>query len=387
MAGDSEAVEPWAPRVSDATLEDLRERLARTRWPDALPDAGWDYGTELAYLQELCEHWRERFDWRTHEERLESFGSFATTIDGQRIHLLHAPSEEANALPLLLLHGWPGSLFEFAKVIGPLRDPVTHGGRAEDAFHVVCPALPGYGFSGPTREAGWDVQRVAEAFIALVRRLGYERYGVQGGDWGAIVATQMGRLDPERCAGLHLNMPMTLPPAEPEAREGLSEKERAWVAESEAFRSRETAYMQIQATKPQTLAYGLADSPAGLAGWIVEKFRTWSDCDGHPESRFHRDELLANVTLYWVTETIHSSIRLYCESMQSGRLGFTQGRVEVPTGCAIFPKEIYKHPRSWLERTYNVTHWTEMPRGGHFAAMEEPELLVADVRDFFRTVR
>jgi microsomal epoxide hydrolase len=243
--------------------------------------------------------------------------------------------------------------------------------------------MPGYGFSGPTSEPGWDVQRVAEAEIELMRRLGHERYGAQGGDWGAIVSAQIGRLDPEHCAGIHLNMVAGLP----QDTEGLTDLEQRWVDEVKGFQQNEAGYQEIQGTKPQTLAYGLTDSPAGLAAWIVEKFRTWSDCGGDVEKRFTKDELLANITLYWVTGTINSSTRLYCEMRRSRRYGFTQGRVEVPTGCAIFPREIYKVPRKWAETHYDVTHWTLMPRGGHFASMEEPQLFVDDVRAFFRTVR
>jgi microsomal epoxide hydrolase len=380
----SDAVTPFEIRVPDAVLDDLRERLARTRFPDQIEGAGWDYGTELGFLRELVAYWRDKFDWRAVEAQLRRYEHFTTTIDGQRIHFLHARSKHARALPLVVTHGWPGSILEFMKILDPLTDPTAHGGRAEDAFHVVCPSIPGYGFSEPTRTRGWDCQRVAEAEIELMRRLGYARYGAQGGDWGALISTQIGRLDEAHCAGVHLNMVVALPP--PDA-PPLSEQEKARVAELERFRANESGYQQIQGTKPQTLGYGLTDSPAGLCAWIVEKFRAWSDCGGDVESRFTKDELLANVTLYWVTGTINSSVRLYYETFKGGRVGVTQGRVDVPTGAAIFPKEIFKPPRAWAERHYNVTHWSELPRGGHFAAMEEPALLVEDVRAFFRTVR
>ena len=373
--------------VAEEVLEDLRQRLARTRFPDQIEGAGWGYGTELSYLKELCEYWAEQFDWRAQEALLNRFDQFETTIDGQTLHFIHARSQHPDALPIVITHGWPGSVFEFTKIIGPLTDPVAHGGDARDSFHVICPSMPGYGFSGPTREPGWDVQRVAEAEIELMKRLGYDRYGAQGGDWGAVVATQIGRLDPDHCCGIHLNMPLALPPPGVDPREGLTEREKANLDEQEFFQAQETGYQRIQGTKPQTLGYGLNDSPAGLAAWIVEKFRTWSDCDGDLEKIFSKDELLANITLYWVTETINSSVRLYYESMRSGRAGFTQGRVEVPTGCAIFPKELYKPPRKWVERHYNVTRWTEMEIGGHFAAMEQPDLLVDDLRAFFRALR
>jgi microsomal epoxide hydrolase len=376
-------IEPFEIAVRDEVLADLRERLARTRWPDQVEGAGWDYGSELSYMRELCEYWQHGFDWRTQEAALNRFEQFTTEIDGQRLHFVHARSNEPGALPLLVTHGWPGSIVEFQQILPLLTDPVAHGGRAEDAFHVVCPSMPGYGFSGPTKDRGWDVQRIAEAETLLMRRLGYERYGAQGGDWGAIVTGLVGLLDPDHCVGIHMNMVMTLP----QDTEALGEKEKQWLAETQLFQNEETGYQQIQGTKPQTLGYGLTDSPAGLAAWLVEKFRTWSDCDGDVEKRFSKDQLLTNITLYWVTETINSSMRLYYEVRKAGRLAFTQGKVQVPTGCAIFPKELYKAPRKWAEAHYNVTHWSEFERGGHFAAMEEPELLAGDLRSFFATVR
>jgi pimeloyl-ACP methyl ester carboxylesterase len=380
----SDSIQPFEIHVPDAVLGDLRERLARTRWPDQIEGAGWDYGAELSAVRDLCTYWREKFDWRRVEDELRRYAHGATEVDGQRLHFLHARSKHADAFPLVVTHGWPGSILEFQKILGPLTDPTAHGGEARDAFHVVCPSIPGYGFSEPTRSRGWDVQRVAEAEIELMRRLGYARYGAQGGDWGAMISTQIGRLDPAHCAGIHLNMALAFPlPDGPP----LSETEQRWVAELQAFQAGETGYQQIQGTKPQTLGYGLTDSPAGLCAWIVEKFRTWSDCDGELERRFTKDELLANVTLYWVTGTINSSVRLYYETMKSGRIGVTQGRIEVPTAIAVFPKEIYKPPRAWAEKLYDVRQFTVFERGGHFAAMEEPEALVGDVRRFFRTLR
>lgn len=379
----SDEIAPFTVEVPETVLIDLRERLARTRFPDQIEGSGWSYGTDLGYLRELCDYWRTSFDWRKTEAQLNLLNNFTTEIGGQNLHFIHARSRRSDALPLLLCHGWPGSVLEFLKVLPPLTDPEAHGGEADDAFHVICPSMPGYGFSGPTRDEGWDAQRVAEAFIELMRLLGYERYGAQGGDWGALVTGQIGRLDPQHCAGIHLNMVLGLP----QDTEGLTDLEQRWVDEVREFQKHETGYQQIQRTKPQTLAYGLTDSPAGLAAWIVEKFRTWSDCGGDVEKKFTKDELLSNITLYWVTETLNSSIRLYCEVRRSNRLGVNQGRVEVPTGCVVFPKEIYKAPRRWAEAHFNVTHWTLMPRGGHFAAMEEPELFVRDVREFFRTVR
>jgi microsomal epoxide hydrolase len=380
----SEEILPFRVEVEEKVLEDLRQRLAATRFPDQIEGTAWELGTDLAYLKELVAWWRERFDWRAAEARLNAFPQFRTRIDEQWIHFQHVRSRHEGALPLLLLHGWPGSVVEFLDVIGPLTDPEGHGGSAADAFHVVCPSLPGYGFSEPTRSRQWDVQRMADAFAALMARLGYPRYGAQGGDWGSLITTQIGLRDAAHLAGIHVNMPLAVP--QPDQAE-LTPGEKADLAAMALFEAQETGYQRIQGTKPQSLGTALNDSPAGLASWIVEKFRTWSDCGGDVERSFTRDQLLANVTVYWVTQTITSSMRLYYETFQGGRFGFTTGRVGVPTGVARFPKEILRFPRRWVERHYHVTRWTEMPRGGHFAALEEPELFVDDVRAFFATVR
>jgi microsomal epoxide hydrolase len=381
-ASASSEIRPFRIEVPDAVLADLRERLARTRWPDQIPGTGWEYGTELAYLKSLCETWRTRYDWRRHEAALNRWPQFTTTLDGQTLHFVHARSAHADAFPLVVTHGWPGSIVEFQKLLPLLVAPPD----ARDAFHVVCPSLPGYGFSGPTHERGWDPERIARAEVELMRRLGYARYGAQGGDWGALVSAWIAKLDPGHCRGLHLNMLIAPPPpdAKPEA---LAPEEQQRLARAASFQSEGTGYQAIQGTKPQTLAYGLTDSPAGLAGWIVEKFRAWSDCGGDVESVFTRDELLTNLTVYWVTGTIHSSTRLYYEMRKSGRLPFVDGRIEVPTGVAVFPKELYNAPRAWAERHYDIRHWTVFPAGGHFAALERPDELAADLRAFFRTVR
>jgi pimeloyl-ACP methyl ester carboxylesterase len=377
----SDAVEPFRIHVDDAVLDDLRERLARTRLPDEIDGTGWEYGIPYGYLRELVAYWRDTYDWRAHEAALNALPQFRTRIDGQTIHFVHAASPHAGALPLLLTHGWPGSIVEFLDVIPRLTQPEAHGGDPADAFHVVAPSLPGYGFSEPTRTRGWNVTRIARAFTELMPRLGYARYGAQGGDWGAQVTTRIGALDPEHCVAIHLNMPIARPPGEPLT---LTDEEQADLAAMQQFQRDEAAYAQLQRTKPQTLGAGLNDSPVGLLAWIVEKFHAWSDCDGHPENRFTRDQLLTNVTIYWVTQTIASSARLYWENAHSHEV---QERVTVPTGVARYPKEVLRYPRSWVERYYNVTHWTGMPRGGHFAAMEEPELFVEDLRAFFRSVR
>jgi epoxide hydrolase len=377
----SDTIERFEIRVDDAVLDDLRDRLARTRIPDQIRGTRWEYGFPLDYLRELVDYWRDDYNWRAHEARLNAFRNFRTTIDGQSIHFIHARSPHPDALPLLLTHGWPGSIVEFLDVIPRLTDPEAHGGSADDAFHVVAPSLPGYGFSEPTRTTGWDVARVTRAFVELMARLGYGRYGAQGGDWGAQVTTRVGAYDPEHCVAIHVNMPITEPPKE---QVPLSDDDQAALVDFQQFRQEETGYSVEQSTKPQTVGVALNDSPAGLLAWIVEKFRTWSDCNGEPENAFTRDDLLTNVMIYWVTQTITSSARLYWERQHSAD---RPEYVAVPTGVARFPKEPLHFPRPWVERSYNVTHWTEMPRGGHFAAMEQPELFVADVRAFFATVR
>lgn len=376
----TDTIEPFEIRVDDSVLDDLRDRLARTRFPDEIADTGWEYGIPIGYLRDLTAYWRDDYDWRAHEARLNELDHFTTRIDGQSIHFVHARSAHADAFPVLLLHGWPGSFVEFLDVMPRLTGPETDGGLPADAFHVVAPSLPGYGFSEPTRTRGWDVQRVASAFVELMRRLGYTRYGAQGGDWGAQIATRIGALDPEHCVAIHLNMPIADRPADPVP---LTDADQADLAAIQRFQREESAYALEQGTKPQTVGVALNDSPAGLLAWIVEKLRAWSDCDGRPENAFTRDQMLTNVTLYWVTQTITSSVRLYRETRTSGQ---TPEYVAVPTGVARFPKEVLRFPKAWVERRYNVTHWTDMPRGGHFAAMEQPALFAEDLRDFFRTV-
>ncbi|MFO1538059.1 MAG: epoxide hydrolase family protein [Actinomycetota bacterium] len=378
-------VTPFTVAVPEATLADLHERLARTRFPEQIPGAGWDYGSELEYVRDLVAYWRDAYDWRAQEARINAFDQFLTTIDGQRVHFVHQRSPEPDALPLLITHGWPGSVVEFLDVIGPLTDPRAHGGDPADAFHVVAPSIPGYAFSGPTVERGWSPRRVAGAWATLMAGLGYDRYGAQGGDWGSIITTQLALVDPAHLAGIHLNMVVAGGPPGGDPGE-LTEAEQQGLADMAKYFETDSGYMQIQATKPQTLGYGLEDSPAGLAAWIVEKFRSWSDCGGNVESAFTRDQLLTNVMCYWCTGTAHSSARLYYENRVGD--GWVAGqRVEVPTGAAIYPREIIRPPRRWAEASYNITHWREQPRGGHFAAMEQPGLFVEDVRDFFRTVR
>jgi pimeloyl-ACP methyl ester carboxylesterase len=365
-------IKPYRIDVPENVLNDLAERLARTRWPEAECVGDWSQGIPLAYTRELAAYWADGYDWRSREAALNRFDQFITEIDGLDIHFIHQRSPHADALPLLITHGWPGSIVEFNKVIEPLVDA---------GFHVVCPSLPGYGFSGKPAETGWGVGKIAEAWETLMGRLGYDRYGAQGGDWGAAVTTQIGR-NRGHCVGIHLNMPIAGPARGSGA--DLTEEEQQALAELAEHRKWGTGYSKQQSTRPQTLGYGLVDSPVGQLAWIVEKFWAWTDCDGHPENAVSRDELLDNVMLYWVTGSGASSARLYWESFNNF---FTDGRVDLPTGIAAFPKEILRPPRRWCEAAYNVTHWTAMPRGGHFAALEQPELFIDDVRKFFATVR
>jgi len=385
-AADDASIVPFTIRIADADLADLKARLGRPRFPDEIPGTAWTYGTSRAYLESLVRYWRDRFDWRAQERALNRFEQFTTTIDGVKLHFIHRRSKELNAMPLLVTHGWPGSIVEFSKVIEPLTDPVAHGGRAEDAFDVVAPSLPGFGFSDKPRETGFDPRRMAALEAALMARLGYVRYGVQGGDWGSIISTRIALIDAPHVAGLHLNMCRAAAPAGANPNDGLTAAEIERLRRVEAWQNEETGYQRIQGTKPQTLGYALNDSPVGLAAWIVEKFRSWCDCAGDPETIFTKDELLTNIALYWFTQTATSSARIYYETAHAGAAPGA-GRVEVPTACADFPKEPIWAPRAWLAARYNITRWTEMPRGGHFAAFEQPALFVDDVRAFFHDVR
>jgi epoxide hydrolase len=375
-------IEPFRVAVPDAHLDELQFRLRRTRWPDAQPDAGWDYGIPLDYVQEVCGYWAESYDWRRLEQTLNGFEQFRTTIDGLGVHFLHVRSPHPDAFPLVITHGWPGSVVEFLDVIGPLTDPTAHGGDAADAFHVVCPSLPGYGFSDRPTQRGWGVERTARAWAVLMDRLGYDRYGAQGGDWGSFVSTALAAHDPGHCAGLHLNLVVAGP--SPEDLEDLTDAERDGLDAADHYDQIDSGYAKQQMTRPQTLAYGLADSPAGQAAWILEKFWSWTDCDGHPEHVITRDELLDNVMLYWVTNAATSSARLYWESFRGRR----PTEVTIPTGFAVYPAEIVPPVRTWVERTFHdVRHWAEYDRGGHFAAFEVPDTFVADLRTCFREHR
>ena len=375
-------VTPFRIQTSDEALDDLKRRLRSTRWPEPETVDDWSQGIPLAYVQEVCAYWAEKYDWREREARLNQFPQYKTDLDGCDIHFIHARSPHPDALPLVITHGWPGSIVEFQKVIAPLTDPTSTGGDAADAFHVVCPSLPGYGFSGKPTRVGWGVERIADVWGQLMLRLGYERYVAQGGDWGAMVTTCIGMRNADHCAGIHLNMPIALP--DPDTLGDLTEREKSAIAGIEHYQQWDSGYSKQQSTRPQTVGYGLVDSPAAQAAWILEKFWSWTDCDGHPENVLGRDELLDNVMLYWLPATAASSARLYWESFNNPPLD----RVKVPVGCSIFPKEIFRTSRRWAEKRFgDLLHWNELEKGGHFAAFEQPATFVDEVRSCFRSLR
>jgi len=376
------SIQPFHLAVPESELLDLRRRLERTRWPDPETVGDWSQGVPLAQAKQLVEHWRTRYDWRRCEARLNALGQFTTEIEGVAIHFLHVRSKHEGAMPMILSHGWPGSVIEFLKVIGPLTDPTAHGGRAEDAFHVVIPSLPGFGFSGKPTGTGWGVAKIAGAWAELMQRLGYPRYVAQGGDWGSVVTTQMGRLQPEGLAAIHVNLPVVLPA---ELGSEFSAGEAAMLGALQDYDRWDAGYSKQQSTRPQTLGYGLADSPAGQAMWIYEKFWKWMDCNGDPLSVVDADEILDNIMLYWLSNSAASSARIYWESYEGA---FVAVPLSLPVGCSIFAGEIYRAPRSWAERCMaRLIHWNEIPKGGHFAAFEQPQLFVDELRDCFRSLR
>ncbi|MEV6114447.1 epoxide hydrolase family protein [Streptomyces sp. NPDC052109] len=391
-----ERVEPFRLSIPQSDLDDLHDRLDRTRWPAELPGAGWEYGVPAGYLRELVRYWRHEYDWRAAEAELNRWPQFTTTIDGAQVHFAHIRSAEPNATPLVLTHGWPGSIAEFLDVVGPLTDPVAHGGDVADAFHVVVPSIPGFGLSGPTTERGWEARRVADAWVELMRRLGYERFGLQGGDWGAAISRELGRAHPDRVIGVHLNLlpgaqAATEPTEEELAALGPEERERtlrSWHRWEEWFREG-AGYAGLQSTRPHTLAYALTDSPVGQLAWIVEKFREWTDCEELPEEAVDRDRLLTDVMLFWLTGTAGSSARIYYERAHTtgDRTARPSAPSTAPTAVAVFPADPQIPLRHKAERTENLVRWTEFERGGHFPALEQPDLLVADVRAFFRLLR
>ena len=384
--GDGTAVEPFQIDVPDAVLEDLQRRLDATRWPDELPESGWEYGVPLGLMRALVARWRSGYDWRSVERQLNSYPQSVTTIDGARIHCLHVRSSHPEALPLLLMHGWPGSVAEFLKIIGPLTDPTAHGGEAADAFHLVIPALPGFGFSGPTKAKGWDAARAARAFAELMARLGYDRYGAQGGDMGALIGPELTHADPEHLIGAHLNAATvgfipwgedsddelaTFTPSERKRREAVAN-----------FMSAGNAYFQVQAGRPQMIGYALTDSPVGQLAWAVDRMAAW--VHGSIEEALTHDEILTNVMFYWVTKTATSAARMYYENMHA-QPAWGRPPSPVPVGVAVFAEDVAI--RRYGEQAHNIVHWSEFETGGHFAAMEAPELLTEDIRAFFRSLR
>ena len=382
----SETIEKFTIRVPEEDICDLMTRIDQTRWPDQLPDTGWEYGVNPDWVRELANYWAKEFDWKAAENWLNSFNHITTKIDGQKIHAIYERSPEPNALPLVLSHGWPGSIVEFLDVIGPLTNPIAHGGDPSDAFHVIIPSLPGYGWSGPTSDRGWGPTRMARTFIQLTERLGHKRYGVQGGDWGSIISQEMARLNSKNIVGCHVNMITTQAPGESDDMDNLTDFEQRTFDRALWYQAEDNGYFRIQQTRPQTISTGLNDSPAGLLAWIGEKFYGWTDHDGDPFTAINRDTLLTNVSVYWFTNTINSAARVYFEFMRTLEQGFgTTGNV--PLGVSIFPHELFASRKSWVEKAHNLVFWSEHNRGGHFAALENPEILVEDIRTFFRNVR
>lgn len=382
---------PFRVDIPQAELDDLGRRLAATRWPDELPGAGWSRGVPLAYLRELAEYWRTEYDWRRAEARLNEFPQFLTEIDGVQVHFLHVRSPHQDATPIILTHGWPGSVQEFLDVVGPLTDPTAHGGDAADAFHVVVPTLPGYGFSGPTGQAGWDVDRIARAWATLMERLGYSRYVAQGGDWGKVISLRLGLADPEHVTGVHINMLVTFPP-DAETVATLDETDQAKVGHGAHFAEDGVGWQKIQSTRPQTLAYALTDSPVGQLAWIVEKFYEWTGAVERPEEVVDRDTMLDVVTLFWLTATAGSAAQIYYETTPTTQDFLTTWGgpwpLAMPAAVAVFPHDATRPVRSFAEKALpTMTRWTEFADGGHFAALEQPALLVDDIRAFARTLK
>jgi pimeloyl-ACP methyl ester carboxylesterase len=384
-------MKPFQVTIPQADLDDLVRRLGDTRWPDELPDVGWERGVPLGYLKELAEYWRTTFDWRAAEARLNAHPQFITEIDGANVHFLHVESPEPGALPLLLTHGWPGSVVEFLDLIGPLTDPRAHGGDPADAFHVVIPSIPGYGFSNPLPSAGWDVPRIANAWAELMTRLGYERFAAQGGDAGSPISLALATIHPARVTGVHVNMLMAFPSGDPAEFAALSESDQQRLGLLSRFDQDLSGYMKIMATRPQTLSYALTDSPVGQLAWIIEKFQEWTDGGKVPEDAIDRDTLLTIVSIYWLTRTAGSSAQFYFEGAEAVRQvasGVAPPPLQVPLGVAVFPHDLFVPIRAFAERDIpTISRWTEFDRGGHFAALEQPELLIGDIRAFFRSLR
>jgi pimeloyl-ACP methyl ester carboxylesterase len=386
-------IRPFRIEVPEEAVTDLRRRIADTRWPERETVSDLSQGAPLAKVQELVRYWGSDYDWRKVEAKLNELPQFVTSIDGVDIQFAHVCSPHSDAMPLIITHGWPGSIIELLKVVGPLTNPTAHGGRAEDAFHLVLPSLPDYGFSGKPLDTGWDAFHIASAWTELMRRLGYDRYVSQGGDWGAIISHVMAIQAPDGLLGIHVNMPATVPETIAKVLSnsdpmpsGLSEEEQKAFASLDTFYKSGSAYSAIMMTRPQTLGYGLSDSPAGLAGWIYDKFAAWTDSGGVPEDVLSPDEMLDDISLYWFSNSGTSAARLYWEV--AGGNPFNALEISIPVGVTVFPGEIYQAPRSWAEQNYHqLTYWNEVNKGGHFAAFEQPEIFTDEVRAAFRTLR
>jgi pimeloyl-ACP methyl ester carboxylesterase len=382
------AIEPFQFAADRAALEDLEARLRRVIWPDEVDTAPWRYGPPVRYMRAFVQYWLDQYDWSVHEQHLNSFPQYVTQLDGHRIHFIHRVGKGPAPIPLVLTHGWPGSIVEMLKIIPLLADPAAHGGDPSDAFTVVVPSIPGYGFSSRPMEKGTGVFAVANIWATLMTRLNYPRFGLQGGDWGSWVSAATALQHPDRVLGLHLNyLSVRFRPAIGPDDPPLTAAEREYLARVAKWTEAEGAYVAIQATKPLTLAYGLSDSPIGLAAWYVEKFRNWSDCTSDPDEALTKDEMITDIMLYWLTGTVHSAMRLYSESIEHPFHLAIGERIKSPTGIVHLPREFPMPPRTWAERAFNIVHWTRLPRGGHFAALEQPELLAEDIRTFFRPLR
>ena len=390
LANNESSITPFEIVVPDAAISDLKTRLQNTRLPDQISETTWEYGTDKTYLTELIDYWENEFDWKEQERTLNEFDHFKTEIDEIEMHFIHQRSEHPDAIPLMIVHGWPGSISEFSKIIDPLVDPVAYGGSASDAFHVITPSLPGFGFSSAPTQPGYSPEKIAHILAALMEKIGYQRYAIAGGDWGAIINRYLAFNYPDRLIGLHSNMMLAGPPTDREQRADVTQVEETARAARGAYMQNERAYQQIQGSKPQTLGYGLNDSPTGLAAWIVEKFHGWTDmpqgATGYLDNHFTKDELLTNIAIYWFTGTITSSTRIYYENSKTP-IETPLGFINVPTGAAIFPAEIFVTPRAWAEAAYDLRHWSVMSEGGHFAALEKPDLYLNDLQIFFRLLR
>ncbi len=377
-------IKPFKIKISDEELEDLNKRLIATRWPEKETVKDWSQGVPLSYIKEICNYWINEYDWRSREEYYNTFTQFITDVDGIDIHFIHIKSPYEEAKPLMISHGWPGSIVEFHKIINPLIDPVSHGGKAEDAFHLICPTLPGYGFSGKPSQPGTGVEKIAELWDLLMNKIGYNEYFAQGGDWGSAITIAIGKQNRGSCKGIHVNMPFA-PPTK-EAIENPNDRDKLAFEGLNYYQEWGSGYSKQQSTRPQTLGYGLVDSPIGQASWIIEKFYEWTDCEGHPENVLTKEELLDNVMFYWLTKSAISSARLYWESFGSFG-GSPEEKLILPTGCSIFPKEISRTPRSWAEQVYsNIVYWNELDKGGHFAAFEQPEVFINEIRNCFKAI-